>query len=99
MPLITYREAIKQALSEEIEEYKQTKDPINVLKAQLLADGTLDDQAAKKINLELKQQADQAAQFAEDSPVAPRSEIQTDVYWEVDNDSEGKLKGTYFFND
>ena len=89
----------KYRTKEEIEEYKQTKDPVNVLQAQLLADGTLDDQAAKKINLELKQQADQAAQFAEDSPVAPRSEIQTDVYWEVDNDSNGKLKGTYFFND
>ena len=89
----------KYRTKEEIEEYKQTKDPINVLQAQLLADGTLDDQTAKKINLELKQQADIAALFAEDSPVAPRSEIQTDVYWEVDNDSEGKLKGTYFFND
>jgi pyruvate dehydrogenase E1 component alpha subunit len=59
----------------------------------------LTEEAAQKINQELKQKADQAAQFAEDSPVAPRSEIQTDVYWEVDNDSEGKLKGTYFFND
>ena len=39
----------KYRTKEEIEEYKQTKDPVNALLAQLLADGTLDDQAAKKL--------------------------------------------------
>lgn len=89
----------KYRTKEEIEEYKKNKDPINVLKAQLLADGTLTEELAKEINAEKKAEADASAQFAEDSPYAPREEIQTDVYWEVDNDTEGKLKGTYFFND
>ena len=37
----------KYRSKEEIEEYKMTKDPINVLKAQLLADGTLTEELAK----------------------------------------------------
>ncbi|ADE55194.1 pyruvate dehydrogenase (acetyl-transferring) E1 component subunit alpha [Coraliomargarita akajimensis] len=89
----------KYRTKEEIEEYKKTKDPINVLKAQLLADGTLTEELVKEINAEKKAEADASAKFADESPVAPREEIQTDVYWEVDNDTEGKLKGTYFFND
>ena len=89
----------KYRTKEEVEEYKRTKDPINVLKTQLLADGTLTEDLAKEIDKEKKAEAEASAVFAEESPVAPREEIQTDVYWEVDNDTEGKLKGTYFFND
>ncbi|MFO8027250.1 MAG: pyruvate dehydrogenase (acetyl-transferring) E1 component subunit alpha, partial [Opitutales bacterium] len=89
----------KYRTKEEIEEYKKNKDPINVLKQHLLKDGTLTEDMVKQIDKEKKQEAEASAQFADESPVAPREEIQTDVYWEVDNDSEGKLKGTYFFND
>ena len=89
----------KYRTKEEIEEYKRTKDPLNVVKEHLLSDGTLTEELAKKIDQEKKDEAEASAKFADESPVAPRSEIQTDVYWEVDNDSEGKLKGTYFFND
>ena len=89
----------KYRTKEEIEEYKRTKDPVNVIKRQLLDDGTLTEDEAKRIDQEKKDEAEAAAKFAEDSPVAPRSEIQTDVYWEVDNDTEGNLKGKYFFND
>ena len=89
----------KYRTKEEIEEYKRTKDPVNVIKRQLLADGTLTEDEAKRIDQEKKDEAEASAKFAEDSPVAPRSEIQTDVYWEVDNDIEGNLKGRYFFND
>ena len=89
----------KYRTKEEIEEYKRTKDPVNVIKRQLLVDGTLTEDEAKRIDQEKKDEAEASAKFAEDSPVAPRSEIQTDVYWEVDNDTEGNLKGRYFFND
>lgn len=89
----------KYRTKEEIEEYKKNKDPINVLKQKLLKDGCLTEDLAKEIDKEKKQEAEASSQFADESPVAPREEIQTDVYWEVDNDSEGKLKGTYFFND
>ncbi|NBB80774.1 MAG: pyruvate dehydrogenase (acetyl-transferring) E1 component subunit alpha [Verrucomicrobia bacterium] len=89
----------KYRTKEEIEEYKRTKDPVNVTKEQLISGGILSEEAAKKIDQEKKDEAETAAEFADESPVAPRSEITTDVYWEVDNDTEGKLKGTYFFND
>lgn len=89
----------KYRTKEEIEEYKSTKDPINLLKSQLIEDGTLNEELAKKIDREIKDEAEASAEFAEESPYAPREEIQTDVYWEVDNDTENKLKGTYFFND
>ena len=89
----------KYRTKEEIEEYKRTKDPVNVIKRQLLDDGTLTEDEAKRIDQEKKDEAEASAKFAEDSPVAPRGEIQTDVYWEVDNDTEGNLKGRYFFND
>lgn len=89
----------KYRTKEEIEEYKRTKDPVNVLRQQLIAEGTLTEDEAKAIDAAVKEEAEASAKFAEDSPYAPRSEIQTDVYWEYDNDSEGKLKGTYFFND
>jgi pyruvate dehydrogenase E1 component alpha subunit len=89
----------KYRTKEEIEEYKRTKDPVNVIKRQLIDDGTLTEDEAKRIDQEKKDEAEASAKFAENSPVAPRSEIQTDVYWEVDNDTEGNLKGRYFFND
>jgi len=89
----------KYRTKEEIEEYKRNKDPINVLKSYLIEDGTLTEDLAKEIDREKKDEAEAAARFAEESPYAPREEIQKDVYWEVDNDTENKLKGTYFFND
>jgi pyruvate dehydrogenase E1 component alpha subunit len=89
----------KYRTKEEIEEYKRSKDPVNLIKAQLIADGTLTEELAKKIDQEKKDEAEASAKFAEDSPYAPREEIMTDVYWEVDNDDDQQLKGTYFFND
>ncbi len=69
------------------------------LKFQPTLDTAEDDELAKKIDQEKKDEAEASTKFAEDSPYAPREEIQTDVYWEVDNDADNKLKGTYFFND
>ena len=89
----------KYRTKEEIEEYKRTKDPINILQSQLIEEGTLTETLVKEIDREKKDEAEASAEFAEESPYAPREEIQSDVYWEVDNDTEKKLKGTYFFND
>jgi pyruvate dehydrogenase E1 component alpha subunit len=89
----------KYRTKEEIENYKKNKDPINVLKTKLLADKTLTEASAKEIDREIKAEAEASAKFAEESPYPPKSEITTDVYWTVDNDSDNQLKGTYFFND
>ena len=89
----------KYRTKEEIETYKKNKDPINVLRKKLIADKTLTEAKAKEIDQEKKVEADASAQFAEESPYPPRSEITTDVYWTVDNDTNKQLKGTHFFND
>lgn len=89
----------KYRSKEEIEEYKRTKDPINLFREQLIKEGVLTEDKAKEIDKAMKDEAEASVQFAEESPIAPVSEITTDVYWEVDNDTEGKLKGRYFFND
>jgi pyruvate dehydrogenase E1 component alpha subunit len=89
----------KYRTKEEIENYKKNKDPINVLKTKLLGDKTLTEASAKEIDREIKAEAEASAKFAEESPYPPKSEITTDVYWTVDNDSDNQLKGTYFFND
>lgn len=89
----------KYRTKEEIETYKKNKDPINVLRKKLIADKTLTEAKAKEIDQEKKVEADASAKFAEESPYPPRSEITTDVYWTVDNDTDNQLKGTHFFND
>ncbi len=89
----------KYRSKEEIEEYKRTKDPINVFREQLIKEKILTEDKAKEIDKAMKAEAEASAQFAEESPIAPVSEITTDVYWEVDNDTENKLQGRYFFND
>tara|TARA_B110000003_G_scaffold39763_1_gene36535 strand:+ start:2232 stop:3311 length:1080 start_codon:yes stop_codon:yes gene_type:complete len=89
----------KYRTKEEIDEYKKTKDPVNLVRHKLIAEGVLTEAEAKQIDREKKAEAEAAAKFAEDSPTPPKTELQTDVYWEVDNDSEQKLKGNYFFND
>lgn len=88
----------KYRTKEEIETYKKNKDPINILRKKLIADKTLTEAKAKEIDLEKKVEADSSAKFANESPFPPRSELTKDVYWSVDNDSENKLKGKYFFN-
>lgn len=89
----------KYRSKEEIEEYKRNKDPVNVLKNHLIQNDSLTEDEAKKIDREEKERADAACRFADESPDPPREEITVDVYSTIDNDTEGKLKGTYFFND
>ena len=44
----------KYRTKEEIEEYKRTKDPVNVIKQKLISDGTLTEDEAKRIDQEKK---------------------------------------------
>ena len=83
---------------QEIQEYKETKDPINLFKDHLIETGVADEDTLKSINASAKEEAEQSAQFAEQSPFPPVSDIQTDVYWETDNPDERKSEGTIFFN-
>ena len=82
----------------EIEEYRKTKDPIQVFQTALLAERVLDEAQVEKIDAEARAEADVSADFAEASPYPDASDIQKDVYWEADNPSERKSGGRLFFN-
>ncbi len=82
----------------EIEDYRKTKDPIQVFQDKLIAEGVLDDAIIAKIDEEARAEADVAADFAEVSPYPTPDDIQKDVYWEADNPSERKSQGRLFFN-
>ena len=83
---------------QEIEEYRKTKDPIQVFQHELLNEGVLDDALIEKIDAEARAEADNAAEFAEVSPFPTADDIQKDVYWETDNPSERKSQGRLFFD-
>ena len=82
----------------EIEEYRRTKDPIQVFQNTLVAEGVLDDALIEKIDQAARAEADAAADFAEASPFPTPDDIQKDVYWEIDNPSERKSQGRLFFD-
>jgi len=82
----------------EIEEYRRTKDPIQVFQHLLITEGVLDDAILAKIDEEARAEADSAADFAEASPFPTPADIQTDVYWEADNPTERKSQGRLFFD-
>ncbi len=81
----------------EIEEYRNTKDPLQLFQKTLLAEGVLTDAIATKIDEEARAESENAAEFAEASPYPTAADIQTDVYWEADNPAERKSHGRLFF--
>ena len=89
----------KYRTAEEIEHYKQHHDPVIIWKNLMLKEGVLDEETANGIDKEAKDEAAAAAKFAEESPFPDPSEITTDVYWEVDNDTESGRTGKHFFHD
>lgn len=82
---------------DEVEEYRRTKDPLQVFQTLLVAEGVLSDAAIAEIDQAARAEADHAADFAEASPYPTVDDIQKDVYWESDNPSERKSEGRLFF--
>jgi pyruvate dehydrogenase E1 component alpha subunit len=82
---------------EEIEEYRRTKDPLQVFQGLLVAERVLTEELIAKIDEEARTEADHAADFAEASPYPTVEDIQKDVYWEIDNPAERKSGGRLFF--
>jgi pyruvate dehydrogenase E1 component alpha subunit len=83
---------------DEIEEYRRTKDPIQVFQQKLIAEGVLTDALAEQIDTEAKAETDLAADFAEASPFPTTDDIQKDVYWESDHPDQRTSKGRLFFD-
>ena len=82
---------------EEIEEYKENKDPISLFKSKLIKEGVLSEEMFLELDKKAKSEADASAEFASSSPLPDQAELMDDVYWETDNPSEKKSEGTIFF--
>jgi len=82
---------------EEIEEYKKSKDPINLYKEKLIAEGHLTEGSALEIDRLAKEEAEASAEFAQASPLPEPTELMDDIYWETDNPASKTSQGTMFF--
>ena len=82
---------------EEIEEYKKSKDPINLYKEKLIAEGHLTEESALEIDRLAKEEAEASAEFAQASPLPDPTELMDDIYWETDNPASKTSEGTMFF--
>lgn len=82
---------------EEIEEYKNNKDPINLFRDKLFSEDILSEEKSKELDKSAKEEAESAAEFALASPFPEISELMDDVYWETDNPKEKSSSGTMFF--
>lgn len=88
----------KYRTPEEIENYKQNHDPINVFRRKLINEGVITDEHAAEITKAAAAEANEAVKFAEESPAPTIADISTDVYWESDNDTDASKIGRHFFD-
>ncbi len=86
MEIKTYRyrghsmsDPAKYRSKEEVEKYKEERDPISHFREYLLGNGITNEAALKKIEDEIKQQMAVAAEFAKESPEPAATELWTDV--------------------
>jgi pyruvate dehydrogenase E1 component alpha subunit len=90
--------AKKYRTPEEIENYKQNHDPINLFRRKLIEEGVLTEESAEAINKAAQEEAAASVQFAEQSPAPTIADISTDVYWESDNHTPASKIGRHFFD-
>jgi pyruvate dehydrogenase E1 component alpha subunit len=86
MEIKTYRyrghsmsDPAKYRTKEEVEDYKENRDPINTFRKYLEANGIANEAAFKKIEDEVKAVVNEAAEFAKESPEPEVAELWTDV--------------------
>jgi len=91
--------AEKYRSKDEIDNYKKTKDPINLFQHQLISEGVFTEEDAKVIDKAAREEANDSAKFAEESPYPEISSIREDIYWEEDNPDQKISQGRIFFND
>jgi pyruvate dehydrogenase E1 component alpha subunit len=90
--------AKKYRTPEEIQNYKDNHDPINVFRRKLIDEGVLTEQTSEQINKDAQAEAAESVKFADDSPSPTIADISTDVYWETDNNTEASKIGHHFFS-
>jgi pyruvate dehydrogenase E1 component alpha subunit len=84
---------------EEIEKYRKFHDPLQLWQARLLAEGVITEPQIGELDAAAQAEAVAAVQFAETSPLPEPSDIFSDVYYEVDQQTPAGRTGKHFFND
>ena len=91
LEMMTYRyrghsmsDPAKYRTREEVNEVREDKDPIDMVKDRLLEEKWADLDSLKAIDKEIKAIVNEAAEFAKTSPEPDPSELYTDVLLEVD---------------
>jgi pyruvate dehydrogenase E1 component alpha subunit len=69
----------KYRTKEEVEKFKEERDPIESLKNYILGQNIGNEDAFKDIEKEVKQIVNESAEFAQQSPEPPESELWTDI--------------------
>jgi 2-oxoglutarate dehydrogenase complex dehydrogenase (E1) component-like enzyme len=80
--------AKKYRTPEEIEQYKSNHDPLRIWGRHLVEEGILTETGIEDIDVQAKEETNEAVKFAEQSPFPQENEILNDVYWEVDHQTE-----------
>src|SRR4030095_2037508 len=84
---------------EEIEKYKKEHDPIQLFKRRLIEEKVVTEEQYEAIDEAAKTEAEQSAEFADQSPLPSDASICEDVYFEVARQTEAGRTGKHFFND
>ena len=82
---------------DEVKQYRENKDPINLFQKQLIDEGVVDDDTIKSIDEAAKEEAAAAANFAKESPLPSPEDITSDIYWEEDNPDQKTAQGMMIF--
>lgn len=69
----------KYRSKEEVENFKENRDPINMLRERLLSNKTASEAELKKIEDDIKAHINEAAEFAKESPEPQITELWTDI--------------------
>lgn len=84
---------------QEIEDYKQSRDPIQIWRKRIIEEGILTDEEATAIDKASQKEANAAAKFADQSDYPSLETLFEDVYFEVDRQTEAGRTGRHFFNE
>jgi pyruvate dehydrogenase E1 component alpha subunit len=90
--------AKKYRTPEEIEQYKANHDPLRIWSRRLTEEGILNEAEIEELDIQAKEETNEAVKFAEESPFPEENAILSDVYWTVDNQTDAAKQGRYFFN-
>jgi pyruvate dehydrogenase E1 component alpha subunit len=90
--------AKKYRTPEEIEVYKSNHDPLRLWSRHLVEEGILTEAEIEDIDVQAKEETNEAVKFAEESPFPEESEILANVYFEVDQGTDAAKHGRYFFD-